>query len=230
MKRFQTYESLKKAEDLRKKRKESFDPAKLPEAHREAVGKWAQAGYDDNHHDSTRQQIPEMTGPMRARGLQKLHAHTETRRNPTSGEREFLLHRGMREEEHGAHVSGSAISYPGINSWSAKHSVAENFGRESDWPTKDGYKPENQLVSAWIPESKIHHVPKMVGQLGGDFKRLGRGEFQRDSEWEVLTKPGTFDTHKTEPIKPVQTNHKEDEYSPRPLKKSKSLNDLKKAK
>lgn len=137
------------------------------------------------------------------------------------------MHRGMREEEHGRHVKGQHATYAGNMTWSANPQVAYDFGSESNWPTKEGYKPNIHRVSAWVPESKIHHVPMMLGQLGGDLKRLGGGQLQRRGEHEIITAPGQYEVHAVSPIEPQEPQGLDD-YKPRPFGKSEYFRSLKK--
>lgn len=195
-----------------------FNPKQVDPLHQERVGRWTNAGYDVPHEDEDRQMIPRLEGNARARALHKLTGMTQSRRNPQTGEREFLLHRGMREEEHGKHVKGTAATYPKVTTWSASQDVAHQFGSEANWPTREGeHKPNLHLVSAWVPESKVHHLPMMLGRLGGELEDHGPGKFQRREEHEVLTSPGQFAVHSVSPIEPGPGH--EDDYQPRPFKK-----------
>jgi len=105
-----------------------------------------------------RHNLPELTGNARIRALKKLAALTKWRRNPNTGEAEFLLHRGASPQEDQA----SHKDY--MTSWSPKHEVANGFAH--DYLGADGPETpvdERNIFSHWIPESAIHHIPIQVG-------------------------------------------------------------------
>jgi ADP-ribose pyrophosphatase YjhB (NUDIX family)/predicted GNAT family acetyltransferase len=210
-----------KSEELGKSWQPKFDPADIPKEHRVTASRWTQSGSDLQYTEADRQNIPEMQGAMRARGLQRLHAATQTRRNPETGEREFLLHRGMHEDEFNTYSKDGHIDYSGkISSWTPKEKIAQNFGSEANWPTKgDEYKPENKHVSIWAPESAIHHVPKMLGSM--DDKTDARGKMERHGEFETLLKPGKYKTHAVAALAPMEDRWAK--FSPRPVAKSEDL-------
>lgn len=110
-----------------------------------------------------------------SRALHKLHAHTQVRVDPATGNREFLLHRGMGQDEYEGTVGpwGHVGSVPGeqfvkgklASSWTPHYDQAERFSGqyEDGGPTK-----KLPVVSAWIPETRITAVPNQVDG-GGEF-------------------------------------------------------------
>jgi hypothetical protein len=104
---------------------------------------------DDDH----RQTLPKMEGSARLRALNKLSAKTHVRKDPSSGERLFLMHRGMGSEELKGSNSGGIAQYEkGVKtSWTPDKDVAHSFGSRSNLDDK------TNVVSAWIPESAISH-------------------------------------------------------------------------
>jgi GNAT superfamily N-acetyltransferase len=97
-----------------------------------------------------RDSLPKMEGAARLRALNKLAAKTHVRKDPKTGERLFLMHRGMgREEYKGAHDHKNGYTKYEIGertSWTPKYDVPYDFA------TAGG-----GVVSAWIPESSIIH-------------------------------------------------------------------------
>jgi hypothetical protein len=155
-------ESLGKSEDdLQKGAPQrlwgDFDPRKDPATSgeaKEAIETWQ---YDET---GTREDIPKIEGPGRQRALHKIHAAAPmTRRNPESGEREFLLYRGGH------------LKRP-VTSWSTHHNTARGFvGVGSD------------IKAAWIPESKVRNFLVMPEPPKDDW----RSEYGANrNEMEVL--------------------------------------------
>jgi predicted GNAT family acetyltransferase len=115
-----------------------------------------------------RERLPEHTGPIKDRALNKIMAQTKTRKN-NKGEREFLLYRGMSEDEYLDHKRGDVDNH---TSWTPKLSSASMF-------TSGG---RHKIMSAWIPESQMHHFPFMLAhdsEIKSDFR----------NEMEVVIKP-----------------------------------------
>lgn len=115
---------------------------------RQTISDW------QNYADTkSRNAIPRLTGAGRERALHKLHGKTEARRNPTTGEREFLLHRGVGNTDK-LQIDNGVVSHKGMGSWTFDPEIAQSFG-----------KRRKGTVSAWIPESAIHHVLDQVGYV-----------------------------------------------------------------
>lgn len=165
--------SLKKAAiDLAKgslQRKYPFDPNK-DVAYEDAskIAYWQEG-------DGDREAVPSIARidqNARFRALNKLHSRTEVRRHPKTGERMFLLHRGVSNAEH---IPSSTQR----SSWTPHKEIAETF-------TVDD---AGKVFSAWIPESQIHNVPTQLGSLSsGDSD--GKNYFA--DEHEVIVKPHDF--------------------------------------
>lgn len=159
---------------------------------------------------SVRDALEPMDGALRMRALHRLHARTQTRRNPHTGEREFLLHRGMSNKELRRWNNGAVAPYD-KTSWTPDPDIAEGFARQYG----DDYDEDHNLVTSWVPESAIHAIPRHTGSGK-------KGPHYWESEYEVLVKPFQFnrqmspqkmhpdDIHKAEPEYPLwfQTNER----------------------
>jgi hypothetical protein len=144
----------------------------LGEAERSDMSRWTGGG-----HPALRERLPKMEGSARFRALHRLTAKTSTRRNATTGEREFLLHRGMSAEEHAKASSVHGEGFLGSDtrsSWTPKKGIASSFG------------DRDHLVSAWVPESSIVTVPSQFGHL----RRGKQGSHVYGDEHEVVVDAG----------------------------------------
>jgi len=103
-----------------------------------------------------REQIMRLEGGHRDRALVDLGAKTKVRQG--SEGREFLLHRGMSQDEFRDHREGN---FGQKTSWTPDPRVANEF---SGTPGRD------TVASAWIPEEHIHHVPLQIGSHKEDTK------------------------------------------------------------
>lgn len=149
---------LKSEEDLMKgslQRRNPFNPkSKENEITTSKQRRWTHDEEDDD-----RQTLPKMKGSARLRALNKLMAQTHVRKDPSTGERLFLMHRGMGTEEfNGSHSNGIAQYEKGVKtSWTPNREVADTFGHQSSKPALSDSSRRNRTVSAWIPESAIVH-------------------------------------------------------------------------
>ena len=153
------YASLKKREVIMMKgamqKLAPYNPDKhISAADHKATENWTSEGDDQD----ARSNVPEMHANAKTRALHKMTGLTEVRRHPKTGERMYLLHRGMGEAEYGQnHKAGKSNYAPGtLTSWTPKYSVAKDFAGDH----LEGKKP--RIVSAWIPESHIHNVPNQT--------------------------------------------------------------------
>jgi GNAT superfamily N-acetyltransferase len=97
---------------------------------------------------SGRDTIPEASPEHKQRFFHKLHSQTEVRKHPKTGERLFLMHRGVGE-------FNSRIPHEfNKTSWTPDYSIAQGFATNDD--DRDGVK-RGKIHSAWIPESAIHN-------------------------------------------------------------------------
>jgi hypothetical protein len=150
------YTTLKKREVIMMKgamkRLAAYDPSKdINVEDHKAIENWTQG--DETHY---RDDIPAMHPNAKTRALHKLSGVTQVRRHPETGERMFLLHRGMDMHElKQNHTNGQSVYGPKTKttSWTPHYDIADNFARDRERP-EDG-----RVVSAWIPESGIHHIP-----------------------------------------------------------------------
>jgi len=95
---------------------------------------------------TAREEAPAMEPNRRKRALHYLSGQTTSRVNE-NGTREFLLHRGMGNEEHDTTVASGRINPEMSSSWTPDPKVAHVFRRSG------------KMVSAWVPESHIQTVP-----------------------------------------------------------------------
>lgn len=156
---------MKKTEDLKKgamKKLAPFKPTYGNEEH-EAIEEWTGFGDGDS---SARDQIPAMPQNAKIRALHKLGKHTEVRRHPKTGERMFLLHRGMSGDEYANshsysdHRLNHSVYDKGTKtSWTPHVDAALGFAKDHKQTSMDH---KGKVVSAWIPESEIHSVPNQV--------------------------------------------------------------------
>lgn len=127
----------------------------------------------------TRGDFPEMSPEAKARALNKLHSLTPVKRHPKTGERLFLLHRGMGPNEQQNVLRGDTVKSKSVRSWTPRLDTATSFA--------GNYLNRNPVpVSAWIPESKIKMVLPQYGNPNG-----------LSSEHEVLVEP-----HESELVNP----------------------------
>ena len=131
--------------------------------------------------DGDREVVPSInriSPEARARAIHKLHSRTEVRRHPKTGERMFLLHRGVENKEKDPHKNQKSSWTPHLH---IAGDFAENYGKEDNL---DGH-----VISAWIPESQIHNIPTQLGSLSsGD----SDGQNYFSDEHEVIVKPHDF--------------------------------------
>jgi hypothetical protein len=154
--------------------------------------------------------VPLMTGNMRARALNKLMGATQYRKNPITNKLEFLLHRGDNNAENYARRNkGDHYHNDQITSWSWTPRIAAGFSHNATFGADA--KP-GDFSSAWIPEDSIHSMPKMYGHRGGmsEPDGIALGPNEPDSNWgsnaraqqsaygedEILVAPGKFKIHK----------------------------------
>jgi 8-oxo-dGTP pyrophosphatase MutT (NUDIX family) len=193
---------LGKQEELEKgamARLAPFNPQKSLKPQEEAnIAAW-QFGDPDT---ADRSALPSMEEPARTRALHTLSAATHTRRDPASGERQFLLHRGVSPAEH-EHViaAGGApgvINHPdSFSSWTPRWTTARNFANQYEETHGRGGFSSN-VLSAWVPESAIHTIPSRYGAVdrnawmeeeNPDYVK-GKGINDYRHEHEVVVSPG----------------------------------------
>lgn len=175
-----------------KQRRERFNPDEVPMEERRPTEEWT-SGYFD---DANREDIPRLEGNARSRGLHKLHSQTQVRKNPETGEREFLLYRGRTM----ADINNNGLE--SLSSFTPDPQVAKDFNRDvvisnltddhpydhfgdgehltdhakaleamgDDKAAKKDYvkKHFGHVYKAWVPESAIHHIPNAIGSKSSD--------------------------------------------------------------
>lgn len=124
-------------------------------------------GDGQNIHEK-RESIRPMDPTVRFRALHSLSGKTQIRRDPKTGERQFLLYRGHAENELGT----------GRTSWTPHAAVAADFARMV--PNEKGI---GHVTSAWIPDHKIVSIPK--------HQYLDDSKFHR--EHEVIVEPHDYE-------------------------------------
>jgi hypothetical protein len=129
-----------------------------------------------------RDEMPEMKGNSRDAALKDLKAKTKTRMNKETGKAEFLLHRGVGEQEAWAHDDNSIDD---VTSWTPHHHIAHEFSRHynnTDAPSTH----KDRTMSAWVPEDQVHSIPIHGMNPYHDFYDKLR------TEHEVVVKPHKF--------------------------------------
>lgn len=175
------------------RRRAPFNPAKDPSASEHAqIREWQDyspniSSYDEQLQQEIpsapelmheeREKISQMHPHAMARAIHKLSRLTQSRINPKTNEREFLLHRGMSQDEMGETLKSGIINHGHKSSWTAHKPKAEDFAQEYG----------GKAVSAWVPQSKIAHMPMMYGQQTQVFKHPLFNPFR--DELEVIVHP-----------------------------------------
>lgn len=149
------------------------------------------------HVYGNRSQLPsEMT-----RTLHKLSTLTKVRRN-ASGEREFLLHRGMSHNEtQNAKRDPGKITHDQVSSWTPDYNIADSFAHEYNKPGVFGSLADalkhrkrdhsSNIASAWVNEKHIAAMPHQV---------TGNQGFKH--EREVFVAPHTSEAADKSVVKP----------------------------
>ena len=171
---------------LHKKRKEKFDPtAEYDTPAGKARKDWT-TNPDPDKAREAKNNIPRMEGDAKYRAISKLTASTEFRKNPETGDHEFLLHRGMSNAELDQHhdVNNSKVSYPKDvrTSWTTNKKIAHRQAYYEDEPGK--------VVSAWVPSKQLISSMKQYGGPTDYDKKLTNTE----DEW-IVNHDNPFDHH-----------------------------------
>lgn len=177
-----------------------FNPQKVPTTERADVNEWQTYGAEpapdiDYYRDpgTAREEIDPISPHAKQRALLRLTSRTRVRKNPATNEREFLLHRGVLGHEHDYVTEGDNYRYSHQrSSWTPDWEKANRFTKimghdfnENMERTKEESRP-GQVISAWIPESKIAHAPYMYGGISGPHSR-GENDYKR--EHEIIVEP-----------------------------------------
>lgn len=145
------------------------------------LGDWQE--YEDTPAEmqATRERIKPIHPHAKMRALNKLGKQTKVRKNPKTGEREFLLHRAASIAEASSVINNDKISHKNRSSWTPDYDAAEHLS-SPDVQREFGQKGRTSILSAWIPESKIVHVPYIYG-----------GSESLKSEYEIIVDPHESD-------------------------------------
>lgn len=152
--------------------------AKMPfkETGHGEMSAWVNKGKKSWSHDPAdghlRDKIPEITPEGRERLAQRLHSQTAVKKDPTTGERMFLLHRGTSSAEIDASHNGTSVNHEKSSSWTPDLNVAAQFSRQGSDRVNNALKAGNtrqaNVMSAWVKESAIHHAPMMTKTMSGE--------------------------------------------------------------
>ena len=154
-------------QDLKKgslQRKKPFNPeTDVDEDTRQSGLAWSQ---DANKF--SRDELPKVEGNARTRAMQKLHGLTQAKRHPETGERHFLMHRGMSPDEYTLNHQNNKSSYvkDTRTSWTPDYDMAKDFAENHH---------AGPVVSAWVPESEIHFPVNQI--LGKQNENSGENEY-----------------------------------------------------
>jgi 8-oxo-dGTP pyrophosphatase MutT (NUDIX family) len=144
------------------------------------------AGYDP------RAKIPDPSKHAKLRMTNKLAGRTESRINPNTKQREFLLHRQLSQSEMDKyHKNGKFFNQQTHSSWTP---FLTNITESSGIYPKSSFDPEdsqsyNHIVSAWIPEDKIKSFLPQYGQFI-EKQKVGPLSSRAAKEQEVIVRPG----------------------------------------
>lgn len=148
------------------------------------------SGHSEQEHQKLRSQIPKMVDNARFRAMQKLSNQTISRRHPETGERQFLMFRGVGPDEMKSSLGQHHIEHNEHSSWTPKKSIASGF--KTDYSGADKSE-KGKTLAAWINESDIHSAPHMYGKLpeyGTDFTLANdHGKNDWYTEHEIIVGP-----------------------------------------
>lgn len=168
--------------------KGGVDDTKNPNEARMELSRWQTHVIRDSRNKLASNPDISLSPEAKARALHSLHAKTAVRRGK-NGEREFLLHRGIgpAERESAIDLPSRITMHSRPVSWTPNIEVA--YGFESLESSRHHGKKPGGILSAWIPESAIAHVPK---QLGGSTAPGYNRQNKYASEHEVIVHPGEY--------------------------------------
>lgn len=151
--------------------------------------------FDWTEGESNRDDIPEASPEAKQRFFQKLHSQTEVRKHPKTGERLFLLHRGV-----GGSIHNRIPHEFNHTSWTPNYNIAQRFSEKDESVGKKGL-----VRSAWIPESAIHNFTNNVIGTKQYSNRGGTGDYQHEQEYIIKPLKGhNFIEAKQQPLPPKQ--------------------------
>jgi len=176
--------SEKDISDIKKGSRQSrmkFNPDKVSDNERKRLDDWV-------HNRGSREDVPAMHPHAKKRGMDRLHKKTAVRKDPKTGERMFLLHRGMGNAEHENNSQGAKTS------WTPYHHVADNFRKDAQMGEDEDTRELTtaHTKSAWIPESQIHHIATAIGGQDRTFGGSSGPEAVVRDEHEVIVHPHDF--------------------------------------
>lgn len=174
-----------------------FNPEKeLSDEDKKNIYDWNKGTIDGDTNYSNvdqRSKLPDLFGQAKLRTFNKLSNKTDSRKNPKTGEREFLLHRQLSENEYNKFVNNYIyLNDKSHSSWTPAEKILQVGIHPKSQFEPDSYKKYNHIISAWIPESEIK---TFLPQYGGLINK--KPDWSTKREQEVIVKPGkSFKIHK----------------------------------
>lgn len=152
-------------------------------------------GWQSSASPSDRERVAKWghTPNERKRALHNLAGSTKTMVHPETGERHYLLHRGVSKDERSAafdEVDGKT-GHNDYSSWTPIVEIADDFSKRKGFAA-------GGVASAWIPESAISSIPK---HLGSYRQSDGKGSNIYSGEHEVIVNPGEYDLEQNKNVK-----------------------------
>lgn len=178
-----------------------FNPEEIPLEEKKKINEWQD--YEGEFPPDMRETLPSIPEHIKQRALLRLSGKTQVRRNPETGEREFLLHRGVLS---GSRIDPSKKEYSldSRTSWTWDPKIARKF-TSTEGHSDQGQKffdekreKKGHLVSAWIPESKIAHIPSMYGQVNPPLLEYKKRMVQAQRTSPKTAEKSTFFTNTLE--------------------------------
>lgn len=168
-----------------------YNPNSVSEKERYKAASWMQ---DRNREARDNlQSLQEIAPAAKVRALHQLSGKTSVRVNPHTKEREFLLHRGAGPIEAREYRDNKRTD--ALTSWTPHVNTAIGFANDHWHGTMQGKETKDyfneigvdpivapHMVSAWIPESQIHHAPRMI-------EPREKNDESYSSEHEIIVKP-----------------------------------------
>lgn len=173
-------EQIERLEKGSRQRKTPFNPREVSSEIREPIEEWIWSAKQ-----SDREKIPRQEGNVRQRGLHKLHGLTDVKTHPETGERMFLLHRGMGEDEFGG-LMDSGFDKQYTSSWTPKLNIAQEQADNN----------KGLVLSSWIPESQIQSSLPAYGESEESrSKFIDPESSMTQEEHEIIVNPHQLDIH-----------------------------------
>jgi hypothetical protein len=158
----------------------------ISETYTKPINSWV--GADEDSKAREQLGLIGMEPNARARALHKLHSSTEVRRNPSTSEREFLLHRGFSNSQ--VHTLKTPGTYDSTSPRTDKPAKKRALPYSSWSVDPEQAHTYDHMVSAFVPESKIAFYIPQYNKMPG--VNRDTNELMED-EKEAIVSPGKFD-------------------------------------